>query len=115
MKRLRLATPEEIESIKATSDLDVGCNVVALDTQQGVAKAVIRPCVEVDPMYFPEGMSNKLKMFFGRDIETHLEAKGITHYYFNIATDQEDWQKIVETWGAQRVSSEPEFRYKKIL
>jgi hypothetical protein len=115
MKRLRLATQEEIEAIKDSSDLDVGCSVLALDTQQGTAKAVIRSCIEVDPVYFPDEMNDKLKMFFGRDIETHLEAKGVTHYYFNVACDQEEWQKVVETWGAQRTSKVAEFRYKKIL
>ena len=49
INRIRLATPEEIETIKATADCGAGSNVLALDTPEGTPMAVIRTAVEVDP------------------------------------------------------------------
>src|SRR5579859_1330634 len=105
MKRLRMATPEEVEGLQAKSDLDASCSVLALDTADGTAFAVVRMPVEVDPVYFPEGFSDKLKAFFMRDLETYLSARGAFSYYFNIHADDsnEQWRKVVQTWGAEMV------------
>lgn len=115
MQRLRSATDEEVEKIRATSDLDATCIVLALDTPQGTALAVIRNPVEVDPVYFPEGASTKLNAFFIRDIETFLSAKGISSYYFNCDPANEVWVEAVKHWGAEQVSTKEELRFKKIL
>lgn len=115
MERLRLATPEEVASIKAEGDLQEGCQVVALTTQAGTPLAVIRAAVEVDPVKFPEDFPDRLKAVFLRDIETHLAAKGAISYYFNIAADNSDWQQVVKTWGAEQISVSPEIRFKKVL
>ncbi len=115
MNRIRLATPEEIESIKSTSDLDVTCSVLALDTQSGTAFAVVRTPVEVDPVHFPEGWTDRLKAMFMRDVETVLSAKGALSYYFNVKASDTEWIHSVETWGAERTSLSEEYRFKKIL
>jgi len=113
--RLRLATPEEVEGIKLRSDLQDGCQIVALNTQAGTPLAVIRLAVEVDPVIFPEGFPDRLKAVFLRDIETHLAAKGTMNYYFNVAASDEAWQAVIKTWGAEQVSPGPEIRFKKAL
>lgn len=115
MKRLRLATPEEVERIRETSDLDPTCAVLALDTQVGTALAVVRAPIEVDPVYFPEGFSDKLKVFFIRDIETYLSAKGATSYYFNVHLTDEKWIENIKSWGCEQVSEVSEIRFKQTL
>ena len=115
MNRIRLATTEEIESIKSTSDLDATCSVLALDAQSGTAFAVVRTPVEVDPVYFPENWTTRLKAMFMRDVETVLSAKGATSYYYNIKVSDTDWINAVESWGGVRTSAAEEFRFKKLL
>lgn len=115
MKRLRLATPEEVEGIRETSDLDPSCIVLALDTQAGTAMAVVRMPVEVDPVYFPAEFSDKLKVFFIRDIETYLSAKGATSYYFNVHAEDEKWIENIKSWGCEQVSETSEIRFKQKL
>lgn len=112
MKRLRLATEQEIESIKAESDLDPTCLVVALDTQNGTALAVIRTACEVDPVYYPKDFSDRLKLIFIRDIETFLSAKGVGSYYFQLPADDVTYQETMKHYGAELVSKQPELRFK---
>jgi hypothetical protein len=115
MNRIRLATPEEIETIKTTSDLDVTSIVLALNTQQGVPMAVIRTVVEVDPVIYPPELADRMKAIFQRDIETVLVAKGVSKYYFNVHTDNEPMLRVAETLGAERTSTAPEYRFKVVL
>lgn len=117
MKRLRVATPEEIEGFKDKADLDPSTLVLALDTQAGTAFGVIRTAIELDPVLFPDGFSDKMKAIFLRDVETFLSAKGAFSYYFNIHSDesQADWRSVVQNYGAVQVSTEPELRFKKVL
>lgn len=116
MNRIRLATETEIAAIKDCSDLDIGCQVVALDTQQGTTTAVFRLATEVNPVHFPKGMSTKLKLLFMRDVETTLWSKGLTHYYLQIpAADDEYIDAMTKTFGCEQVSPTPELKFKKIL
>lgn len=115
MKRLRVATPEEVEKIKESSDLDPTCIVVALDTAQGTGLAVIRTAIEVDPVYFAPDWNTKMKTFFVRDIETFLSAKGCISYYFNVDKEAEEWIEHVKHWGAEQISKHPELRFKQTL
>lgn len=117
MNRIRLARPDEVESIREQSDITNDSIMLALDTQAGTPIAVIRPVIEVDPVNFPESFPDKLKVIFMRDIETYLMAKGIGAYYFNIhANDSmKPWRDVSTTWGAKEISTEPEIRYKKVL
>jgi hypothetical protein len=115
MNRIRLATPEEIEPLKANSDLDPTCTVLALESDAGTAFAVIRHAVEVDPVHFPKGYPDRMKAVFVRDIETCLTAWGIPSYYFNVLASDEDWMKAVVKWGAEQISVAPEQRFKRTL
>jgi hypothetical protein len=113
--RIRLAVPEEVESIRATSDLDSTCVVLALETAQGIGLAVIRQAVELDPIYFPPEWNTKQKTFFVRDIETVMQAKGAVTYYFNVDATNEVWIENLKNWGAEQVSPTPELRFKVTL
>jgi|SRR6267142_1856116 len=115
MNRIRLATAEEVESIKGKSDLDTGDVVFALDTQKGVGLAVRRVCTEIDPMFPGQEWDTKLRAMFTRDLETVLYAQGGTHYYFNVDAEDKEWQHVVETWGASLVSPKPVLRYKRVI
>jgi len=115
MKRIRLANETEIDSIKDRSDLDVGCNVIALDTVLGTGFAVRRVCNEIDPVISPDGWNLRQRVFFMRDLETMMAAQGVTHYYFNVGADEQLWINTVTEWGAEQVSTKPEYRFKKLL
>jgi hypothetical protein len=115
MNRIRLANLEEIESLKQHTDLDESCMVLALTTQQGSPTAVVRTVVEVDPVVYPEGLHDRMKAMFQRDIETVLAAKGVKEYYFNVSVDNEDMLKVTETLGAFQISKTPELRFRVIL
>jgi hypothetical protein len=115
MNRIRLATPEEIEAIKMKSDLDDSCIVLALSTQQGVPTAVVRTAVEVDPVIYPEGLHDRMKAMFQRDIETVLEARGVKKYYFNVHVSNTAMLEVAKTLGAEQMSTEPEYRFRVIL
>lgn len=116
MNRIRPATVEEVNALPP-QDITPDSLVLALDTQSGTATAIIRPVVEVDPVNFPANFPDKLKVIFMRDIETYINAKGIAAYYFNIhANDSmKQWREVSINWGATQVSTEPEFRFKKVL
>lgn len=109
---VRLATPEEIESIKDSSDLGPGCSVYTF----GDAKAVLRQIVEMDPVHYGS-LSNNQKHYFVSNLETFMRLSGVPFYYFNVAASDEftQYRKVVENFGATPTSKEPEIRYKKNL
>lgn len=115
MNRVRTATQEEIQGIAGYSDLGPGCMVLALDTAEGTALAVVRTAIEVDPVIYPEKLSDRMKAMFQRDIETVLAAQGAARYYFNVHVSNEQMIHVVKTLGAQQTSSEPEYRFVKVL
>lgn len=115
MNRVRLATTEEVESIRDKSDLDTGDVVFALDTQKGTGLAVRKLCMEIDPMFPAPDWDTRLRSMFTRDLETVLFAQNVPCYYFNVLASDTDWQHVVETWGAEKVSPEPMIRYKRTL
>jgi hypothetical protein len=115
VNRIRLATEAEVESIKAVGDIE-GSMVLGLTTEQGVPLAVVRTVVEVDPVIYPEGFNNRLKLVFQRDIETVLAAKGVAKYYFNVHVSNTNMLEVgIKNLGAIQVSTEPEFRFSKVL
>lgn len=111
MDIIRIATPEEIEKIANDSDLTMASSVLTF----GKDHAVLKQVTEVDPMFWDEGTSHQKKALFVWGIENILRFQGVREYYFNVHCTDEDYQKIVEKWGAQRVSTAPEYRYKKNL
>lgn len=112
MDAIRLATPEEMESIKDFSDLSFATSVV---TFGGKDFAVLRNCFEIDPMIFHEGTGNQRKLIFGMNLETALRLQGVREVYFNVKVRDEAFREILEKWGATPTSTEPEIRFKKVL
>ena len=115
IRAIRLATPEEIERIKAESDLTFTSTVFAFETDSGVTFAVVRQCWEVDPI-ISEGKDDarrKALLMFG--LETGFNMLGISEYYFNIDPADETWKSALQHWGAEQVSKEPQLRFKKQL
>jgi hypothetical protein len=115
INRIRVATPEEVKSIAEFSDCQVGASVLALDTPEGTAFAVVRTVVEVDPVIYPEKLSSRMKAVFQRDIETVLAAQGILKYYFNVHVSNEQMLEVLKNFGAVQQSTEPELRFFKVL
>jgi len=116
MQRIRLATPEEVVQIQDKCDLDDTCIVYALDSNhKGVAFGVRRLAAEIDPIIVPEAWDNRLRQIFWRDLETATWAQGVKHYYFNVHTADQQWIDVMKNWGAEQVSTAPEFRFKKVL
>ena len=64
MDQIRFATAEEVESIRATSDLQPGCIVLAFENAETGKPdlAVVRQCIEVDPVEFADGTGPKRKI-----------------------------------------------------
>lgn len=115
MEPIRLATPEEVESIRETSDLTPGSTVVAFPGGHGTSLAVIRRTVEIDPMHYGEGCPANRKALFVWGLENMLRFMGNTEYYFNVRTEDEAYRQVVQHWGAQQISVGPELRFKKVL
>lgn len=114
INRIRIATQEEVASIAEKSDIQ-GCTVLALTTPEGTPLAVVRTVVEVDPMFFPEKLSDRMKAMFIRDVETVLAAQGVTKYYFNVHTSNEKMINYSTHYGAVQQSVQPEIRFAKVL
>lgn len=112
MEAVRLATVEEIESMKANADLGPGCSVV---TFGGKDFAVVRQVTELDPVIFATETNDRRKAAFIFALETALRFQGCPAYYFNIKADDEAWQSIARHNGAEPTSQAPELRFKKVL
>lgn len=108
---IRLATPEEIQKIAETSDLTNASSVIAFEK----AYAVVRKLLEVDPMHFEEGTPAYKKSLFIWGVENLLRLNGVPEFYFNVHVSDVDWIKTLEEFGAVRTSTEPEYRYKRVL
>lgn len=111
MDKIKLATPEQIERIKDTSDLSATSAVYAM----GEDLAVVKTVSEIDPAYFAESSSTQRRLLFIWGLENMLRGIGVPAYYFNVHANEDAWRKVVETHGAVATSTEPEIRYKKEL
>ena len=111
MDAIKLATPEQVERIRAESNLSDSSRVLAM----GEDLAVLQQVTEVDPVFFAEGTSNSRKLMFIWGIENFLRLIGTRQYAFNIHAKDEAWQRVVETHGARTISTEPELRFVKDL
>lgn len=115
---IRLATPEEIKEIAPISDLTPNTAVWAFPNNDPEKKpdfAVIRQCWEIDPMIFAEGTSDQRKVLFAWGAFNVLRSMGVPEIYFNIGTSMEQYIKIIEKMGAERTTTEPQFRFKKAI
>lgn len=108
MDAIKLATPEQVERIRAKADLGTTSSVYAL----GEDIAVLKNVSEIDPVFFAEGSTTQRKLLFIWGLENHLRLLGIDAYYFNTKADDSAWRKVVETHGAEAISESPEIRYK---
>lgn len=113
MDAIKLATPEQIERIRATSDLGPTSAVLAM----GDDVAVVKQVTELDPVYFAPDSTTSRRLMFIWGLETWLRLTGTNAYYFNILANEENevWRKVVETHGAKPRSHAPEIRYGKEL
>lgn len=117
IKHIRQATEEEINKIRDSSDLMPGhTQVFALDSDAGGADiAVVRNCVEVNPVIYAEGTNDVRRARFLYALEERLLGAGIDRYYFQLKADDEHYIKVVKSWGAEQVSPHPELRMLKVI
>lgn len=115
LEPIRLATPEEVEVIRAASDITPRTAVYAFDNAKTGKPdlAVVRQLVEIDPLYCDSGTPRKVAFIWG--MQNILRSFGATEYYFNMPTDDPEWKAAVEKWGAEQISKAPEIRFKKAL
>jgi len=106
-----------LKKIAAQSELTQGTTVFAFDAKIGEPDlAILRPVLELDPVYFSPTTNDRRKALFIWALENGFRMNGgIPRYYFNVDADDQVWQQAVEAWGARRVSKGPEFRYVKNL
>lgn len=114
LSKIRLATPEEIEKIAAFSDLHDGTTVLAFGEGDDTDFAVIRNCIEIDPMVHAKE-SPKQKALFVWALENMLRFQGVKRYYFNVAPEDQVYIMNIEHWGAKQMSKAPELRFRKDL
>ena len=111
MDAIKLATAEQVERIRATSDLYPTSAVLAMGEDLAVIKAV----TEVDPVYFAPDSSTSRRLMFIWGIENWLRLTGVQSYYFDVPVDNETWIHNVKTHGAEQLSTGPVYHYKKVL
>ena len=115
MEGLRLATQEEVETIKKKANLTENSTVVAYPSKEGTDFAVLRTVLEVDPVIFAKPEDTRRNALFVWALENHMRLSGVLEYYFNVLCKDETWIKNVEKWGAEATSTGPELRFKKRL
>lgn len=114
---IRPATKEEIETIAAESDLTPTSAVWAWPQEGKLSDmAVVRQCMEIDPMHFAPTSASHRKAFFAWGLFNMLRVSGVNEIYFNIDTEgMEDYISILEKMGAQKTSAKPQYRFKLVL
>jgi len=116
LKHIRLATKEEVEALRKTSNYTAATTVFAMDQNEGDPDfAVVKSVIEVDPVYYGKRTSDKQKVSFIYLLEERLMGLGITQYFFNVDEADEKYRAAVIGWGAEEVSKTPERRYQKVL
>ena len=112
MDAIKPATPEEIQRISASADITGASTVLSM----GENLAVLRQCLELDPVYFADASPTSQRMLFIWGIENILRIQGAREYYFEVPQDNDTWKNAVEKWGATHVfNGQPMYRYKKVL
>lgn len=107
LERIRLATEEEVKEIESNSNLTPMCRVMKM----GEITGVWRVAHELDPVH-PNGapMQKLYKFLWG--VENILKGSGCTEYFYNVPADDLKYHKILEELGAERVSKQPDYRYR---
>lgn len=107
LEKIRLATPEEIEKIESNSNLTPMSKVLAM----GDMYAVWRVAHELDPLH-PNGASTPRMYKFLWGIENIMRGSGVTEYFYNTPADDPTYHKFIEELGAQRLSKQPDYRWR---
>ena len=115
LRHLRLATKEEVEKIRDTSNYGPETIVYAMDQGPQPDLAVVKRVVELDPIYFAPDTNDVQKAKFIWALEERMAGGGVGQYFFSVKSADERWQKIIESWGCQKVSLQPDVRYMKVL
>lgn len=114
---VRLATPEEVEKIRETSDLTNATSVWVWPNEgKDSDMAVVRNCLEIDPMHFGKDSGHQRKALWGWTLFNMLRSNGVKEIYFNIdAEGMEDFTSILEKMGASRTTAKPQYRFRMNL
>ena len=111
---VRLATTEEVEKIRESSDLSNATSVwVWPNESKEPDTVVVRSCMEADPMHFGKDSGNQRKALFGWTLFNMLRSNGVREVYFNVDSEgMEDWIAILEKLGAEKTTLKPQYRFK---
>lgn len=111
---VRPASEDEHKQIAATADLTPTSSVWVWPNEgKDSDMAVLRQCLEVDPMYFAETSGSPRRGMFAWVIMNMLRVQGIKEIYFNVdAEGQEAYVALLEKMGAKRTTDKPQFRFK---
>lgn len=111
---IRPGTPEEVEEIRSKSDLTATSAVWSWPNEKSSPDiAVIRQCLEIDPVHFSASSSPHRKAFFFWGLCNMLKATGTREIYFNIdAEGSEEYSAVLEKMGAHRTTDKPQLRFK---
>jgi hypothetical protein len=114
---IRPATEEEVKPIAEGADLTGSTAVWAWPNEKGVCDlAVLRNCMEIDPVHFFGSQSTQRKMLFFWAACNMLKASGTREVYFNVdAEGSEEYVQFLEKLGASRLNAKPQFRFKLAL
>src|SRR5258708_4282108 len=107
LEKIRLATQEEVTEIEANSNLTPMSKVLAM----GDIKAVWRVANELDPVHFNGASTPKMYKFLW-GVENIMRGAGVTEYFFNTPADDPTYHRILEELGGQRLSKQPDYRWR---
>lgn len=107
LEKIRLATPEEIAEIEPESNLTLQSRVLAM----GEMRAVWRVAHELDPIITNGAPTQKLYKFLW-GIENIMRGAGTTEYFFQTPADDPKYHRVVEELGGQRLSKQPDYRWR---
>ena len=114
---IRLATPEEVEGVKDHSDLTPLSQVWVWPNEKGTPDiAVLRNCLETDPVIFGETSGGQRKALFYWSLCNMLRASGRGEVYFSIDADSpQEYIDILKKMGGEQTTEKPQLRFKVIL
>jgi hypothetical protein len=107
LEKIRLATPEEVAEIEPNSNLTAMSKVLVM----GDMKAVWRVAHELDPVHFNGAPVTKMYKFLW-GIENIMRGAGVTEWFCNTPADDPRYHRIIEDLGAQKLSKQPDYRWR---
>jgi hypothetical protein len=108
LDKIRLATQEEVKEIEKVSNLTPRCSV----WKMGEITGVWRLCNELDPV-IRNGASDRTLWMFLWGMENMMRGAGATEYYYNVDASDTVYHTAIETHlGGERLSRQPDYRYR---